>query len=354
MSAAAREAAARSGPDAFLRDWADVLGRVVERRRHRTRLDDVALDATELRTGRGGRLRFAGVLRVRAETRLAELESAAVTLAAIDGSSGAVAELPLKVKVEDGTLKLQTPRRSARRRRGPGRRPPAPAPHLGELGVGDRAQRLSGRRSGVAPPRVALRRERLLPRLDRVGPVEQARRRRAACASARAPSAPGRRARRAERRSAATSASSSPNSATSGSACSVNALAPQALEVEHEHVRARTRRSRTRAARARCGAALTPRGCGRSSRSAAAWITPNPLASALLGAQRRRERVAARGRGRRARRRRRWRRTAAAAGRRGPTSGSRSGSSSRIRRRDPAARRSACRGRGRARASGSR
>ena len=109
MSDAAREAAARRGPDTFLRDWADVLGRVVERRRHRTRLDDVALDATELRTGRGGRLRFAGVLRVRAKTRLAELESAAVTLAAIDGSSGAVTELPLKVKVEDGTLKLHTP-----------------------------------------------------------------------------------------------------------------------------------------------------------------------------------------------------------------------------------------------------
>ena len=109
MSAAAREAAARKGPDAFLRDWARVLGRVVERRRHRTRLDDVALEATQLRTVRGRRLRFAGVLRVRARTRRAKLESAAVTLAAIDDASGAVAELPLKVEAEDGTLKLQTP-----------------------------------------------------------------------------------------------------------------------------------------------------------------------------------------------------------------------------------------------------
>ena len=58
---------------------------------------------------RGRRLRFAGVLRVRARTRRAKLESAAVTLAAIDDSSGAVAELPLKVETEDGTLKLQTP-----------------------------------------------------------------------------------------------------------------------------------------------------------------------------------------------------------------------------------------------------
>ena len=140
MSAAAREAAARKGPDTFLRDWARVLGRVVERRRHRTRLDDVALDATQLRTVRGGRLRFAGVLRVRARTRRAELESAAVTLAAIDDSSGAVTELPLKVKVEDGTLKLQTPTGLLGGARGAGRRPPAPPPHLGELGVGDRAQ----------------------------------------------------------------------------------------------------------------------------------------------------------------------------------------------------------------------
>ena len=105
----AREAAARKGPDAFVQDWARVLGRVVERRRHRTRIDDAALEATQLRTVRGGRLRFAGVLRVRARRGGRQLESAAVTLAAIDDASGAVAELPLKVEGEDGTLKLQTP-----------------------------------------------------------------------------------------------------------------------------------------------------------------------------------------------------------------------------------------------------
>ena len=109
MSAAARETAARRGPDAFLQDWAGVLGRVVERRRHRVQLGDVALEATQLRTVRGGRLRFAGVLRVRAKRRQSQLESAAVTLAAIDDASGAVTELPLKVEVEDGTLKLHTP-----------------------------------------------------------------------------------------------------------------------------------------------------------------------------------------------------------------------------------------------------
>jgi poly(glycerol-phosphate) alpha-glucosyltransferase len=109
MSEAAREAASHKGPDDFLADWAHVLGRVVAQRLHRTRLQDVALETTRLRTVRGGRLRFAGVLRVRAKTRRAELESAQVTLAAIDDASGDVTELPLKVKLEDGELRLHTP-----------------------------------------------------------------------------------------------------------------------------------------------------------------------------------------------------------------------------------------------------
>ncbi len=109
LSAAAREAAARRGPDAFLASWASVLARTVELRPERTRLDDVALETTRLRTVRGGRLQFAGVLRVRATTRRARLESARVELAAVDEASGAVTELPLKIKLADGELRLHTP-----------------------------------------------------------------------------------------------------------------------------------------------------------------------------------------------------------------------------------------------------
>jgi poly(glycerol-phosphate) alpha-glucosyltransferase len=109
MSDAAREAAGRKGPDAFVADWARVLGCVVEQRLRRVLLRDVELETTQLRTARGGRLRFAGVLRIRARTRRAKLETANVTLAAIDDATGDVSELPLKVKLEDGALRLHTP-----------------------------------------------------------------------------------------------------------------------------------------------------------------------------------------------------------------------------------------------------
>jgi poly(glycerol-phosphate) alpha-glucosyltransferase len=109
MSAAARESASHRGPDEFLANWARVLQRMIELRPARTRLQDVALETTRLRTLWGGRLRFAGVLRVQAKTRRARLESADVRLAAIDDATGVVTELPLKVKLEDGALRMQTP-----------------------------------------------------------------------------------------------------------------------------------------------------------------------------------------------------------------------------------------------------
>jgi poly(glycerol-phosphate) alpha-glucosyltransferase len=109
MSAAARATAARNGPDRFLAAWAEVLRHVVELRPQRTRLDEVALETTRLRTVRGGRLQFAGVIRVRFTTRKARLDSADVRLAAVDPATGTVTALPLKVKRGDGELHVHTP-----------------------------------------------------------------------------------------------------------------------------------------------------------------------------------------------------------------------------------------------------
>jgi poly(glycerol-phosphate) alpha-glucosyltransferase len=109
MSDAARETARRHGADAFLADWTGVLRRVVELRPDRTRIDDVALETTRLRTVRGNRLQFAGVLRVQGYSRRARLDSATVRLDAVDDATGAVTELPLKVKHADDELRLQTP-----------------------------------------------------------------------------------------------------------------------------------------------------------------------------------------------------------------------------------------------------
>jgi poly(glycerol-phosphate) alpha-glucosyltransferase len=109
MSAAARETARRHGADEFLASWADVLERVVELRPDRTRIDDVAFETTRLRTVRGDRLQFAGVLRVQGYSRRAELGSADVRLSAVDDATGAVTELPLKVKHTGEELRLHTP-----------------------------------------------------------------------------------------------------------------------------------------------------------------------------------------------------------------------------------------------------
>jgi poly(glycerol-phosphate) alpha-glucosyltransferase len=110
MSAAARETARRHGADQFLASWKGVLERIVALRPDRTRLDDVALETTRLRTVRGNRLQFAGVLRVQGYSRRATLDSADVQLSAVDDASGAVNALALKVKHDAGdALRLQTP-----------------------------------------------------------------------------------------------------------------------------------------------------------------------------------------------------------------------------------------------------
>jgi poly(glycerol-phosphate) alpha-glucosyltransferase len=109
LSAAARETARRNGPEQFLANWARVLAQVVELRPSRTRVEDVALETTQLRTVRGGRLQFAGLLRVRATSRRSGLDSARVQLSAVDPASGAVVELPLKAKAAgEEELRLQT------------------------------------------------------------------------------------------------------------------------------------------------------------------------------------------------------------------------------------------------------
>jgi poly(glycerol-phosphate) alpha-glucosyltransferase len=109
MSAAARETARRKGPDDFLATWAGVLAQVVAQRPDRTLIEDVALETTRLRTVRGGRLQFTGVLHVVGTSRRARLDSARVELAAVDPGSGVVTPLPLKVKHADGELRLATP-----------------------------------------------------------------------------------------------------------------------------------------------------------------------------------------------------------------------------------------------------
>jgi poly(glycerol-phosphate) alpha-glucosyltransferase len=109
LSACARENARRKGPEQFLANWARVLGHVVELRPSRTRIDDVALETTRLQTVRGGRLQFAGVLRVRGTSRRADLGSARVELSAVDPESGMVVDLPLKAKHAGGEeLRLRT------------------------------------------------------------------------------------------------------------------------------------------------------------------------------------------------------------------------------------------------------
>ena len=140
MSDAAREAAARRGPDTFLRDWADVLGRVVERRRHRTRLDDVALDATRA----AHRTRRPAALRRRAARAGQDAVGGARVRRGHAGGDRRLERRRHRAAAEGQgrgrDAEAADAHRSARRRRGPGRRPPAPPPHLGELGVGDRAQ----------------------------------------------------------------------------------------------------------------------------------------------------------------------------------------------------------------------
>ena len=109
MSAAARATAQRHGADDFLAGWGRVLERVIELRPDRTRIDGVELETTRLRTVRGNRLQFAGVLRVQGKSRRARLSSADVQLSAVDDATGEATPLALKVKLAGDELRLHTP-----------------------------------------------------------------------------------------------------------------------------------------------------------------------------------------------------------------------------------------------------
>jgi len=109
VSAAARDSASRYGPAEFLATWAGVLHSVVEQEPQRTRIDDVTLELTRLRTVRGGRLQLTGTLRVKGHSRRSPLPSADVRLAAIDVATGEVTELPLKVEHVKNAFRIHTP-----------------------------------------------------------------------------------------------------------------------------------------------------------------------------------------------------------------------------------------------------
>jgi poly(glycerol-phosphate) alpha-glucosyltransferase len=98
MSTAARERARSYGPPEYLVNWAGVLHATVEHKRLRTRLENIALEGLQLRPASFGRLRFAGLLRVKGRSRKSELDTATIELAAIDDASGTVTALPIRVK----------------------------------------------------------------------------------------------------------------------------------------------------------------------------------------------------------------------------------------------------------------
>jgi poly(glycerol-phosphate) alpha-glucosyltransferase len=122
MSTAAREHAERFGPGECVARWAELLETVVERKRHRTRLDAVELDLTRLRAVRGnpvGRLvrrapdfelgpvgsnravELAGTLRVEGDGRKSGLEAVELTLAWVLVESGEIVDAPLSVKFDE-------------------------------------------------------------------------------------------------------------------------------------------------------------------------------------------------------------------------------------------------------------
>ena len=108
MGAAATRAAHRFGPDECLANWARVLRATTELKLQRTRLDDVGFELSELKPLRFRRLALAGTLTVDGFSRRAELDSAQLELAAVHDASGAVTQLPLKVRRDaDGPFRLQ-------------------------------------------------------------------------------------------------------------------------------------------------------------------------------------------------------------------------------------------------------
>jgi poly(glycerol-phosphate) alpha-glucosyltransferase len=128
MSAAARARAERYGPAEFLAGWASVLEATVEGKRLRTRIDDVRLALTRLRAVSGNpvarlvkrgpgfalgpvdsnrAVEVAGALRVEGDGRKSGLEAVELGLAWVEVESGAVTEVPLDVKLEEGEFRLR-------------------------------------------------------------------------------------------------------------------------------------------------------------------------------------------------------------------------------------------------------
>jgi glycosyltransferase involved in cell wall biosynthesis len=135
MSEAAYVKAGQHGHDTFLEDWRTVLEGVVAAKERRTTLESVTLKVTRLGwvrrrqlpsrfagypvIGRFARtqsasaafseprsLRFAGRLIVEGTSPRATLDSAVVTLEAINGSTGSIVAIPLDVRRSDSTFDL--------------------------------------------------------------------------------------------------------------------------------------------------------------------------------------------------------------------------------------------------------
>jgi poly(glycerol-phosphate) alpha-glucosyltransferase len=107
LSAAARERAQRYGPAEYLANWSGVLHTTVEHKPLRSRLDDIGLEAVQLRPASFGRLRFEAFLRVEGRSRGSKLDAAEVELAAIHHATGEVVVLPVKAKRGDDGFKLR-------------------------------------------------------------------------------------------------------------------------------------------------------------------------------------------------------------------------------------------------------
>ena len=124
MSAAARSKAAQHGYDRFVSEWAGVVQAAADLKRRRVHLDQVELEVTRLTTGAGTpvagarvsgpgelranrRLRFEGRLTVTGRSRASSLADAVVTLAAVHESSGAVVQVPVKVRRKGDQLRLR-------------------------------------------------------------------------------------------------------------------------------------------------------------------------------------------------------------------------------------------------------
>jgi poly(glycerol-phosphate) alpha-glucosyltransferase len=113
---AGRVRAVEHGEDDVLERLADVIRRSARVRRRRTVIDDVEVDLGRFEVaaanpvarlvGRPASLQLEGHLTVKGRSRRAGLDTAEVTLAAIDDGTGEVAPLPMTVELEDGRHRL--------------------------------------------------------------------------------------------------------------------------------------------------------------------------------------------------------------------------------------------------------